>query len=252
MTREAVPRAAPTLTAPLEARDLRVGYGAGDILKGVGFSVRPGEIFTVVGPNGSGKSTLIKSVAGLVPIREGALHLFGQDITGVPANRRVDAGLAYVPQEHNVFRNMTVGENLKLATEFLSASRVATHTQRDKVLAMFPDVAERLPLLAGNLSGGQRQMLAFACALMSSPDVLLLDEPSAGLSPKFVQEIFAAVQTVRESGVTIFMIEQNVAAALPFSDVALVLVAGEVRLVTPADRLLAEHDLHRLYLGEAA
>jgi ABC-type branched-subunit amino acid transport system ATPase component len=173
-------------------------------------------------------------------------------VTRLPANRRVDAGLAYVPQEHNVFRNMTVGENLKLATEFLNATRVATRSQRDKVLAMFPDVAERLSLQAGNLSGGQRQMLAFACALMASPEVLLLDEPSAGLSPKFVQEIFAAVQTVRESGVTIFMIEQNVAASLPFSDMALVLVAGEVRLVTPAERLLAEHDLHRLYLGEAA
>ena len=244
--------AAPDLVIPLAVRDLRVGYGAGDILKGVSFDVPPGAIFTVVGPNGSGKSTLIKSIAGLVPAREGTIHLLGDDITRLPANQRVNSGLAYVPQEHNVFRNMTVGENLKLATEFLQADRVATTTQREKVLEMFPDVAERLQLQAGNLSGGQRQMLAFACALMANPELLLLDEPSAGLSPKFVEQIFAAVQTVRDSGVTIFMIEQNVAASLPFSDTALVLVAGEVRLVTTADSLLADHDLHQLYLGRAA
>jgi branched-chain amino acid transport system ATP-binding protein/neutral amino acid transport system ATP-binding protein len=251
MSRQTSPRPGPAPIAPLVVEALRAGYGAGDILKGIDLTVTPETVFTVVGPNGSGKSTLIKTLAGLVPARQGRIALCGRDITRLPAARRVSAGVAYVPQEHNVFRNLTVGENLKLSTEFLDGERVAGPEQRERVLALFPDVAERLSLLAGNLSGGQRQMLAFACALMSNPEVLLLDEPSAGLSPKFVQQIFEAVLTVRDSGVTVFMIEQNVAAALPFSDTALVLVAGQVRLVTPAARLLAEHDLHSLYLGEA-
>ncbi len=241
----------PELVAPLAVEGLFAGYGGGDILKDVSLSVPAGKVFTVVGPNGSGKSTLIKTLAGLVAARQGRIALCGRDITRLAAARRVSAGLAYVPQEHNVFRNLTVGENLKLSTEFLDGGRLAGPEQRERVLALFPDVAERRGLLAGNLSGGQRQMLAFACALMANPEVLLLDEPSAGLSPKFVQEIFQAVLTVRDAGVTVFMIEQNVAAALPFSDIALVLVAGQVRLVTAADRLLAEHDLHSLYLGEA-
>ena len=241
----------PELVAPLAVEGLRAGYGGGDILKDVSLSVPAGKVFTVVGPNGSGKSTLIKTLAGLVGARQGRVALCGRDITRLAAAKRVSAGLAYVPQEHNVFRNLTVGENLKLSTEFLDGERLAGPEQRERVLAMFPDVAERRNLLAGNLSGGQRQMLAFACALMANPEVLLLDEPSAGLSPKFVQEIFQAVLTVRDAGVTVFMIEQNVAAALPFSDIALVLVSGQVRLVTAADRLLAEHDLHSLYLGEA-
>jgi len=238
-----------SLTSPIAVRNLRVGYGASDILKGVNFDVPAGGVFTVVGPNGSGKSTLIKALTGLVPATAGTIHLFGNDITNLPANHRVNAGIAYVPQEHNVFKNMTVGENLKLATEFLNSLRVPTKEQQSKIMDMFPDIADRRKLLAGNLSGGQRQMLAFACALMSSPQVLLLDEPSAGLSPKFVQDIFVAVEAVRKTGVTIFMIEQNVAAALPFSDLILVLVAGEVRLVTDADQLLSGYDLHQLYLG---
>ncbi len=235
----------------LTARALRSGYGGDDIVNGVSFDVTPGEVFTIIGPNGSGKSTLIKTLAGIVPIRRGDLHLLGNDITAMKAPQRIAAGMAYVPQEFNVFRNMTIAENLSLSTEFLGLRGQGAREERERVLEMFPDIANRQKLLAGNLSGGQRQMLAFACALISSPDVLLLDEPSAGLSPKLVIEIFEKVKAVNEAGTTIVMVEQNVAAALPFSDRAIVLVNGVVRHQSPASELLVNDNLHELFLGES-
>ena len=147
------------------------------------------------------------------------------------------------------FANLTVGENLRVSTEFLKRERRAGAEQREHVLAMFPEVAGRLSLRAGYLSGGQRQMLAFACAMMATPSVLLLDEPSAGLSPKFVAEIFAKVKSVNAAGVTVVMIEQNVKEALRIADVVLVLVNGATRLVASPEDILTKHDLHKLYLG---
>lgn len=234
----------------LSAEEVRSGYGGDDIVAGVSFDVLAGEIFTIIGPNGSGKSTLIKTLAGIVPVRVGRLTLFGTDVTPLKAPQRITAGMAYVPQEFNVFRNMTIGENLTLSTEFLGLRGRVGRRERERVLDMFPDIALRQGLLAGNLSGGQRQMLAFACALISSPDVLMLDEPSAGLSPRLVDEIFEKVKAVNAIGTTVVMVEQNVAAALPIADRALVLVNGAVRHLSNASELRANGDLHELFLGE--
>ena len=233
----------------LSVEGVAAGYGGGDIISGISLTVSPGEIFTVIGPNGSGKSTLIKTLAGLVGARIGVIRLAARVITPLRAPERVSFGLAYVPQEFNVFPNMTIGENLKISTEFLARERRASSEQRERVLAMFPEVAGRLNLRAGLLSGGQRQMLAFASAMMAAPSVLLLDEPSAGLSPKFVGEIFDKVQAVNASGVTVFMIEQNVREALRIANRVLVLVNGTVRLVAGPDDIRSKHDLHTLFLG---
>lgn len=233
----------------LSARGLYAGYGGGDILSDISFDVIPSEVFTVIGPNGSGKSTLIKVLAGLVRARLGDVSLGQVPMSRLSAPERVSSGLAYVPQEFNVFPNMTIGENLKVSTEFLRRERRASIEQRDRVMSMFPEVGSRLNLRAGLLSGGQRQMLAFACAMMAEPKVLLLDEPSAGLSPKFVGEIFEKIKAVNGTGVTVFMIEQNAKEALRIADRVIVLVGGSIRLLTTPGEIESKHDLHRLYLG---
>ena len=233
----------------LSTEGVAAGYGGDDIISNISVTVVKGSIFCVIGPNGSGKSTFIKVLAGLLPARTGEIHLGAMSITRLSAPQRVAAGLAYVPQEFNIFTNLTVGENLRVSTEFLDRERRASAEQRERVLAMFPEVAGRLRLRAGYLSGGQRQMLAFACAMMAAPNVLLLDEPSAGLSPKLVAEIFDKVRSVNATGVTVVMIEQNVKEALRIADIALVLVNGATRLLATPDDILTKHDLHKLYLG---
>jgi branched-chain amino acid transport system ATP-binding protein/neutral amino acid transport system ATP-binding protein len=192
-------------------------------------AVEKGCIFTVIGPNGSGKSTFIKVLAGLLPARTGEIRLGATSIARLSAPERVAAGLAYVPQEFNVFANLTVGENLRVSTEFLERKRRASAEQRERVLAMFPEVAGRLGLRAGYLSGGQRQMLAFACAMMAAPTVL--------------------VKSVNAAGVTVVMIEQNVKEALRIADIVLVLVNGATRLLASPEDILTKHNLHKLYLG---
>ena len=234
----------------LSTEAVAAGYGGGDdIIGNVSVSVEKGSIFTIIGPNGSGKSTLIKVLAGLLPARAGEILLGGNSIARLSAPERVAAGLSYVPQEFNVFANLTVGENLRVSTEFLERKRRASADQRERVLAMFPEVAGRLKLRAGYLSGGQRQMLAFACAMMAAPIVLLLDEPSAGLSPKFVAEIFEKVKGVNATGVTVVLIEQNVMEAVRIADIVLVLVNGATRLLATPEDILTKHNLHKLYLG---
>jgi branched-chain amino acid transport system ATP-binding protein len=233
----------------LSTEDVAAGYGGEDIISNLSVAVEKGVIFTIIGPNGSGKSTFIKVLAGLLPIRTGEIHLGARAITRLSAPQRVAAGIAYVPQEFNVFANLTVRENLLVSTEFLERERRASPEQRERVLAMFPEVAGRLALRAGHLSGGQRQMLAFACAMMAAPTVLLLDEPSAGLSPRFVAEIFDKVKSVNAAGVTVVMIEQNVKDALRIADIVLVLVNGATRLLASPGDIMTKHDLHKLYLG---
>ena len=228
---------------------IAAGYGGGDIIRDISLSVEPGELLVVIGPNGSGKSTFIKTLAGLVRTRVGDIWLEDRPVTQLSAAQRVAAGLAFVPQEYNVFANLTIGENLRLSTEFLDRERRDAASQREHTLAMFPEVAGRLNLRAGYLSGGQRQMLAFACAMMSGPKVLLLDEPSAGLSPKLVTEIFDKVKAVNRSGLTVVMIEQNVKEALRIADRVIVLVNGTVRLVASPEEIRSGHDLHKLFLG---
>tara|TARA_R110002049_G_scaffold307625_1_gene508669 strand:+ start:49 stop:798 length:750 start_codon:yes stop_codon:yes gene_type:complete len=208
---------------------LRSGYGRGDdIVRGVDLAQKPDTILGVFGPNGSGKSTFIKTIAGLVTTRAGTIAIMGRQVEKLSPARRTEAGLAYVPQDKNIFASMSVHENLLLATEFMRGRAGVGKEREAFVLSLFPDIAQRRRLLAGYLSGGQRQMLAMACALLSNPRVLLLDEPSAGLSPKFVDQIMEAVLQVRATGVTVVLVEQNVAAGLAVADDALILVQGQV------------------------
>ena len=232
----------------LAVAGLHAGYGAGDILKGVDVALAAGSIVTLIGPNGSGKSTLIKTLAGLLPAREGEMRLCGARLNELSAPQRVRAGLAYVPQEYNVFRNMTVLENLKIAREFMGGHGAPSV---DEVTTLFPELRPRFKALAGNLSGGQRQMLAFACALTVRPKVLMLDEPSAGLSPRYMGEIFDTVKKVNAMGVSVLMVEQNAIEALRISDTCVVLAGGRVRLAAPAGAVLGMKDLQSLYLGDA-
>lgn len=238
------------MSAALEVEALVAGYEPGlPIVKGASIRVEPGEIFALFGPNGAGKSTLMKSVAGLVRATSGAVRLAGESILSQPAHRMIHRGLAFVPQTENIFANLTVAENLDLAAAVVKADRKRRGAEME---ALFPDLARLSRLQAGRLSGGQRQMLACARALMSRPQVLILDEPSAGLSPKLVETVFARLLDVRRGGVTIVLVEQNVKAALAIADRAAVLVDGRERLVAPAAELRDPKVLADLYFGHGA
>lgn len=233
------------MTPVLTADRVAAGYGGARIVDGVTFQVAAGDVLAILGPNGSGKSTLIKTLAGLVPLAEGTIHVEGRDVSGLSAHGRTRVGIAYVPQEHNVFRDMSVGENLALAHEFLPG----VDGDMAVPLAMFPELRNRLTIRAGRLSGGERQMLAFACAMMARPKVLLLDEPSAGLSPRYVDEIIATTERVSRSGIGVVLVEQNAAAALRIAKGAIVLVGGRVRHSGSAVSVARDEDVRRLYLG---
>ena len=234
----------------LSIAGLHAGYGAGDILKGVDAMLAEGRVVTIIGPNGSGKSTLIKTLAGLLEARQGEIRLGGERLNEFSPPARVRRGLAYVPQEYNVFRNLTVLENLKIAREFMGGGRSGEPLSAE-MAALFPALPERYGTLAGNLSGGERQMLAFACALTIRPRVLMLDEPSAGLSPLLTADIFRTVKEVNAMGVSVLIVEQNAVEALRISDSCVVLAGGRVRLTAPAAEVLGMKDLQSLYLGEA-
>ena len=235
----------------LRVSELHAGYGAGDILKGIDLALEKGRIVTMIGPNGSGKSTFIKTLAGLLPARQGAIELDGERLNDLSPPKRVRAGVAYVPQEYNVFRNLTVLENLKIAREFMAAGRGNGADVLEELNALFPELPAHFGKQAGNLSGGQRQMLAFACALAVRPKVLMLDEPSAGLSPLLMKEVFDKVKKVNAMGVSILMVEQNAREALRISDTCVVLAGGRVRSCGPAHTVLGM-DLNKLYLGADA
>ena len=235
------------MTAALEVIALEAAYEPGlPIVRGASLAVQPGEIVAILGPNGAGKSTLVKAVAGLVPITAGRVLLHGRDITQVAAHRLVFEGLAFVPQTENVFANLTIAENLELAAAILKVPRAQGLAP---VYTMFPDLQRQRGLLAARLSGGQRQMLAVARALIAKPRVLMLDEPSAGLSPKLVAEVLAQLRTVRDSGVTVLLVEQNVKAALAVADRAAVLVEGKERVVARCAELQGDPRIADLYLG---
>ena len=231
----------------LAVESLEAGYEPGlPIVRGASITVQEGEIVAILGPNGAGKSTLVKAVAGLVPVSGGRTLLFGQDITWVAAHRMVFEGLAFVPQTENVFVNLSISENLELAAALVKADR---NERLEPVYRMFPDLARQRALLAGRLSGGQRQMLALARALITRPRLLVLDEPSAGLSPKLVAQVFDKLREVRASGVTVLLVEQNVKAALALADRAAVLVEGRERIVASSAELLGDARIAALYLG---
>ena len=233
----------------LEVRDLVAGYVPEvDILRGIGLEVRRGEIVTVLGPNGAGKSTLIKTIAGLVPVRKGGILLFGQDIGHVPAHKMVSHGLAYVPQTDNIFARLSVHENVEMGA-YIRNDSAQIRQDIERVYGLFPRLKERRRQLAGTLSGGERQMVAVARAMMCNPRVLMLDEPSAGLSPKLVGIVFAKVREVCGTGVTILMVEQNAKAALAISDRGYVLAEGREQVSASARDLLANPEVGQLYLG---
>ncbi|MFN8124429.1 MAG: ABC transporter ATP-binding protein [Thermoleophilia bacterium] len=217
-----------------------------DILRGCNLTASDGEIVVVIGPNGAGKSTLVKAIFGLVPLREGRVTLRGADVTGQRPNRISALGMSYVPQVNNVFPSLTIQENLEMGA---ANSRATMQERMDAMYALFPRLHERRRNRAEGLSGGERQMLAVARALMPEPSVLLLDEPSAGLAPKAVGEVFETVKQVNESGVTIVMIEQNARAALSLADRGYVLEGGQNRFTGKGADLLDDPQVAELYLG---
>jgi len=231
----------------LVAEDLVGGYVAEvDILRGCALTAGEGEIVVVIGPNGAGKSTLVKAIFGLVPLRQGTVTLHGTDVTGQRPNRISALGMSYVPQVNNVFPSLTIQENLEMGA---ANSRATMDERMDAMYALFPRLRERRRNRAEGLSGGERQMLAVARALMPEPSVLLLDEPSAGLAPKAVGEVFETVQQVNASGVTIVMIEQNARAALALADRGYVLEGGQNRFTGKGADLLDDPQVAELYLG---
>ena len=236
----------------LRVAGLHAGYGAGDILKGIDLELVQGSIMTIIGPNGSGKSTLVKTLAGLLPALQGTIELEGRQLSELGAPKRVRAGISYVPQEYNVFRNLTVLENLKIAREFMGANIHGRRVLDEGLEELFPELPKHYKIAAGNLSGGQRQMLAFACALTVRPKLLMLDEPSAGLSPLLTIEVFNKVEQVNRMGVSILMVEQNAIESLRISHSCIVLAGGRVRACAPAREVLGMKDLNSLYLGDVA
>jgi len=238
---------AATSAAPvLETRNLVAGYGETNILHGVSITIHDGEMVAVIGPNGAGKSTLLKAIFGLIPVRSGTVLMGEDDVSDWRPDERVLQGLSYVPQVDNVFPSLTIMENLQMGA-FVRKDGVKDRVSQ--VMDLFPDIAERKGEVAGKLSGGQRQMLALARALMLDPRVLLLDEPSASLSPKMVGIIFDRISAINEAGTAILLVEQNAREALSLSHRGYVLATGVNRLEGDAQDLLDNAEVGRLYLG---
>ncbi|MGW8302005.1 MAG: ABC transporter ATP-binding protein [Desulfobacterales bacterium] len=234
--------------AILEVKDLVSGYSEVMILNGVSIHLSENEIVSIIGPNGAGKSTLMKSIFGLIHVKQGSITFDGRSIAGLRANQLVNLGMSYVPQEKNVFLSLTVEENLQMGA-FIRKDDITASL--DKVFELFPFIASKRKSVAGTLSGGGRQMLALGRALMLDPKLLLLDEPSAGLAPLVRDEIFSKVMEVRQTGVAILMVEQNARKALEMSDRGYVLVMGRNRYEDTGQALLANPEVGRLYLGGA-
>jgi len=236
--------------ALLRADNLVAGYVPGvNILNGADLYLRDGELVAIIGPNGAGKSTLLKSLFGLIPIRSGTVSLRGQDITGAPAHELVSRGVGYVPQNNNVFPSLTVEENLQMGLYL----RPKAFSQRfDFVTELFPLLGQRRKQKAGSLSGGERQMVAMGRALMMDPSVLLLDEPSAGLSPAYQDEVFIRCRRINAAGVSIVMVEQNARRCLQISDRGYVLDQGRNAYTDSGENLLTDPKVIELYLGTLA
>jgi branched-chain amino acid transport system ATP-binding protein len=233
--------------AVLSARGVETGYGDLQVLYGVDVDVRADEVVAVFGPNGAGKSTLVKALYRLLPLWSGTVVLNGHDLAGRSTEQLVAAGLGYVPQTGNVFPNLSVRENLEVG----GAGLPDPESRMESLFELFPRLAERTEQRAGTLSGGERQMLAMARALMPDPDVLLVDEPSAGLAPQLVDRAFDHVRAVRDAGTAVLIVEQNVRAALAVADRGYVLDVGRNRFEADADALLESDRVRDLYLGDA-
>ncbi len=230
----------------LAGDDMRGGYGGGDILRGCTVSVDRGEIVVIVGPNGAGKSTAMKALFGMVRLREGDVRLDGRSIARLTPQDRVKLGMAFVPQTGNIFTTMTVQENLEMGA-FLRRDDISGSMER--VFGLFPVLWEKRRQTAGELSGGQRQQVAIGRALMTQPDVLMLDEPTAGVSPIVMDELFDRIVEIRQAGIAVLMVEQNARQALSIADRGFVLVTGENRFTDSGHALLANPEVRRSFLG---
>ena len=234
------------MTPLLDIQDLYSGYRGVDILKGIHLKVNPGQMVVIIGPNGAGKSTVLKSLFGLATIRSGRVLFQGSDITHLPAEQLVRRGIGFVPQTNNVFPSLTVQENLEMGA-FIRRDNPAA--QLERVYELFPPLKEKRRQAAGSLSGGQRQMLAIGRALMVEPQLLLLDEPTAGLSPLYIEQTFALLQEINRLGVSILMVEQNAKQALKMADWGYVLSTGENRFEDTGPNLLSNPEVLELFLG---
>lgn len=233
----------------LEVRDLQVYYGVIQAIKGVSFNVNEGEIIALIGANGAGKTTILQTISGLISPKEGQVLYNGADITKIPAHKIVSMGLAHVPEGRRVFSQLTVYDNLLLGsyTRNDKDERVETLKQ---IFKRFPRLEERKGQMAGTLSGGEQQMLAIGRALMSKPKIVLMDEPSMGLSPLLVEEVFDIIQSINKSGTTVLLVEQNAKKALSIAHRAYVLETGNVVLEGDAKKLMNDESVKKAYLGE--
>ena len=232
----------------LNVKDINVYYGAIHAIKGVSLTVNEGEIVTLIGANGAGKSTTLKTISGIMRPKTGSITFMGQDITKVPAHKIVDMGLSQVPEGRRVFMQMTVKENLEMGAFTAPASSIEPNLE--KVYEHFPRLKERYKQIAGTLSGGELQMLAMGRALMSQPKLMMLDEPSMGLAPVLVEQIFEIIHNLHAAGTTILLVEQNARMALSIADRAYVLETGNVTLEGDAKELMNNDSVRKAYLGE--
>lgn len=232
----------------LKLRHFHAGYQPDlPIINGIDLTIRQGEFVVLLGPNGAGKSTLVKAIAGLVPIHSGLVFLREENITHLPAHMKLHSGMTFVPQTENIFTQMSIRENLQISAQILPKQLRAERIEA--MFAMFPDLAKRPSTRAGALSGGQRQMLAVARALITDPKLLILDEPSAGLSPMLVDEVFARISMINQTGITILLVEQNVRVGLNVASRGVILVEGKVAHDAPSDELRGDPVVAELYLG---
>ena len=233
----------------LEIKDLKVNYGMIQAIKGVSFHVEEGEVIALIGANGAGKTTILHTITGLLAPKEGSVIFEGTDITKIQAHKIVSMGMAHVPEGRRVFANLTVLQNLKMGA-YTRKDKAEIQETLEMIYKRFPRLEERQNQLAGTLSGGEQQMLAMGRALMSHPKIILMDEPSMGLSPIYVNEIFQIIQDVSKSGTTVLLVEQNAKKALSIADRAYVLETGNIVLEGRASTLLDNDDIKKAYLGE--
>lgn len=235
--------------AMLEIKDLKVSYGMIQAIKGISFEVNKGEVIALIGANGAGKTTILHTITGLLSADSGSVTYEGKDITRMPGHKIVSMGIAHVPEGRRVFANMTVLQNLKLGA-YTRKDKAEIAETLEMVYTRFPRLKERKNQLSGTLSGGEQQMLAMGRALMSHPQIILMDEPSMGLSPIFVNEIFDIIEEVSKSGTTVLLVEQNAKKALSIADRAYVLETGNIVLDGKASELLDNDSIKKAYLGE--
>lgn len=232
----------------LEIRNLDAGYGKSEVLHAVSLKVARAEIVTVVGANGAGKTTILRSIFGFTTISGGSVWFKGQEITRRPAHELVKIGLAYVPQEDSVFPSLTVRENLDMGGFIMPVSEFQAN--KEHVLTLFPRLRERINQGARTLSGGERRMLAIARGLMTSPEMIVIDEPSLGLAPQLQATVFEQIKEIHDAGVTVFLVEQNAQRALEIADRVYILDIGQIRREGSAQQLLADDEIRKAYLGE--